>query len=82
MTAKQMTTWLTTPLGDRPFPIILIDGIVLGDHTVLIARAKHSLRQSDRAEPVLCDNVFSEVRPCVSSRSNYGFSLSSCSPRP
>jgi transposase-like protein len=32
-----MTTWLTTPLGDRPFPIIMIDGIVLGDHTVLIA---------------------------------------------
>jgi transposase-like protein len=37
MTTKQMTTWLTTPLGDRPFPIIMIDGIVLGDHTVLIA---------------------------------------------
>jgi putative transposase len=37
MTTKQMRTWLTTPLGDRPFPIIMIDGIVLGDHAVLIA---------------------------------------------
>ena len=37
MTTKQMTTWLTTPLGDRHFPIIMIDGIILGDHTVLIA---------------------------------------------
>ncbi len=46
MTAKQMTTWLTTPLGDRPFPIILIDGIVLGDHTVLIALASISRGRS------------------------------------
>jgi hypothetical protein len=37
MTTKQMTTWLTKPLGDRHFPIVMIDGIVLGDHTVLIA---------------------------------------------
>ena len=37
MTTKQMTTWLTTPLGERHFPIVMIDGIVLGDHTVLIA---------------------------------------------
>jgi transposase-like protein len=37
MTTKQMTTWLTMPLGDRHFPIVMIDGIVLGDHTVLIA---------------------------------------------
>jgi transposase-like protein len=37
MTTKQMTTWLTTPLGDRHFPIVMIDGIILGDHTVLIA---------------------------------------------
>jgi putative transposase len=37
MTTKQMTTWLTTPLGDRSFPIIMVDGIVLGDHTVLMA---------------------------------------------
>jgi len=37
MTTKQMRTWLTTPLGDRSFPIIMIDGIVLADHTVLIA---------------------------------------------
>ena len=37
MTTKQMTTWLTKPLGDRHFPIVLIDGIILGDHTVLIA---------------------------------------------
>ncbi len=37
MTAKQMTTWLTTPLGDRHFPIVMIDGIHLGDHLVLIA---------------------------------------------
>ncbi len=37
MTTKQMTTWLTTPLGARHFPIIMIDGINLGDHAVLIA---------------------------------------------
>ena len=37
MTTKQMTTWLTKPIGDRHFPVILIDGITLGDHTVLIA---------------------------------------------
>ncbi len=37
MTMKQMTTWLTTPLGDRHFPIVMIDGIHLGDHLVLIA---------------------------------------------
>ena len=37
MTTKQMMTWLTTPLGDLSFPIVLIDGIILGDHTVLIA---------------------------------------------
>ncbi len=37
MTTKQMTTWLTKPIGDRHFPIIMIDGIILGDHTVLIA---------------------------------------------
>jgi transposase-like protein len=37
MTAKRMTAWLTTPLGDRHFPIVLIDGMILGEHTVLIA---------------------------------------------
>jgi hypothetical protein len=37
MTTKQMTTGLTTPLGDRHFPIVMIDGIHLGDHRVLIA---------------------------------------------
>ena len=37
MTTKQMTAWLTTPLGDRHFPIVMIDGIILGDHTVMIA---------------------------------------------
>ncbi len=37
MTTKQMTTWLTTPIGHRHFPIVMIDGIILGDHTVLIA---------------------------------------------
>ena len=37
MTTRQMTTWLTMPLGDRHFPIVMIDGIHLGDHLVLIA---------------------------------------------
>jgi transposase-like protein len=37
MTTKQMTSWLTTPLGDRDFPIIMIDGIHMGEHLVLIA---------------------------------------------
>ena len=37
MTTKQMTSWLTRPLGDRDFPIVMIDGIHMGDHLVLIA---------------------------------------------
>lgn len=37
MTTKQMTSWLTTSLGDRHFPIVMIDGIHMGDHLVLIA---------------------------------------------
>jgi hypothetical protein len=37
MTTKQMTSWLTTPVGDRHFPIVMIDGIHLGDPLVLIA---------------------------------------------
>lgn len=37
MTAKQLTSWMTTPLGGRHFPIVMIDGIHLGDHLVLIA---------------------------------------------
>ncbi len=37
LTTEQMTKWLTTPITDRHFPIIMIDGIILGDHTVLIA---------------------------------------------
>ncbi len=37
MTTKQMTSWLTTPIGDRHFPIVMIDGIHLGDHLILIA---------------------------------------------
>jgi transposase-like protein len=37
LSQKRLTAWLTTPLGDRRFPIVLIDGIVLHDHTVLIA---------------------------------------------
>jgi transposase-like protein len=37
LSQKQMITWLTTPLGVRRFPIVMIDGIVLGDHTILIA---------------------------------------------
>ncbi len=37
LSQKQMITWLTTPVGNRFFPIVMIDGIVLGDHTILIA---------------------------------------------
>jgi putative transposase len=37
LSQKQLITWLTAPLGDRVFPIVMIDGIVLGDHTILIA---------------------------------------------
>tara|TARA_B100000809_G_scaffold98436_1_gene96942 strand:- start:35 stop:997 length:963 start_codon:yes stop_codon:yes gene_type:complete len=37
LTTTPLTAWLPTPLGDRHFPIVLIDGIILGDHTVLIA---------------------------------------------
>ncbi|MBD95769.1 MAG: hypothetical protein CL482_16160, partial [Acidobacteria bacterium] len=34
---RTATRWLTTPLGDRHFPIVLIDGTVLGDHSVVVA---------------------------------------------
>ncbi len=37
LSQKQLITWLTSPLGGRVFPIVMIDGIVLGDHTILIA---------------------------------------------
>jgi len=37
LSQKQMITWLTTPVGSRVFPIVMIDGIALGDHTILIA---------------------------------------------
>jgi putative transposase len=37
LSQKQMTAWLTAPLGDRHFPVVMIDGIVFQDHTVLIA---------------------------------------------
>ena len=37
LSQKQLITWLTTPLGDRVFPIVMIDGIILGDHPILIA---------------------------------------------
>ena len=37
MTTQPLPHWLTTPLGDRHFPIVMIDGIILGDHTVVIA---------------------------------------------
>ncbi len=37
LSTQRMTAWLTTPLGDRHFPIVLIDGLILGDHTVLMA---------------------------------------------
>jgi len=37
MTTKQMTSRLTKPLGDRDFPIVMIDWIHMGDYLVLIA---------------------------------------------
>ena len=43
LTTTQLTRWLTTPLGDRQFPIVLIDGIVLGDHTVVIVLGDHTV---------------------------------------
>ncbi len=39
MTTTQLTRWLTTPLGDRHFPIVLIDGIV-APRTVAALRAR------------------------------------------
>lgn len=70
MTARQMTTWLTTPLGDRHFPVVMIDGIHLGDHLVLIAlgidfegkKQVLGLREGDTenhqvAKSLLCDLV-------------------------
>lgn len=37
LTTMQMSKWLTKPITGHHFPVIMIDGIVLGDHTVLIA---------------------------------------------
>ena len=37
LSTQRVIAWLTTPLGDRHFPIVMIDGLILGDHTVLIA---------------------------------------------
>ena len=37
LSTQRMTAWLTTPVGDRHFPIVMIDGVILGDHTILIA---------------------------------------------
>jgi putative transposase len=37
LTQQQMSAWLTTPIGDRHVRIVMIDGKVFRDHTVLIA---------------------------------------------
>ena len=37
LSAQRMTAWLTSPVGDRYFPNVMIDGLILGDHTVLMA---------------------------------------------
>ena len=36
LSRKQMTAWLSTPLNDRDLRVLVIDGIVFHDHTVLI----------------------------------------------
>jgi len=37
LTQQQMSEWLTTPIGDRNVRVVMIDGKVFRDHTVLIA---------------------------------------------
>ncbi len=36
LSRKQMTTWLSTPLNDLDLRVLVIDGVVFHDHTVLI----------------------------------------------
>ncbi len=36
LSRKQMTEWLSTPLADRDIRVLVIDGIVFHDHTVII----------------------------------------------
>lgn len=37
LSRKQMTEWLSAPLADRDIRVLVIDGIVFHDHTVIIA---------------------------------------------
>ena len=37
LSQKQMIQWLTMPFGVRHFSIVMIEGILLSDHTILIA---------------------------------------------
>ncbi len=37
LSRKQMTEWLSSPLADRDIRVLVIDGIVFHDHTVIIA---------------------------------------------
>lgn len=37
LSARQLTDWLSMPLGDLDLPIVMIDGIAFRDHTILIA---------------------------------------------
>lgn len=37
LSRRQLIEWLSRPLGDLGVRVVLIDGIVLGDHTVLLA---------------------------------------------
>jgi transposase-like protein len=36
LSRKQMTEWLSSPLGDQDIRVLVIDGIVFHDHTVII----------------------------------------------
>ncbi len=84
MTTRQMTTWLTTPLGDRHFPIVMIDGIHLGDHLVLIAlgidtegkKQVLGLREGDTDTARSRRRCFETSSGAVSTRSSPGCSSS------
>ena len=75
MTTKQMTSWLTTPLRDRHFPIVMIDGMHLGDLLVLIAlgidlegkKQVLGLREGDtESAPRPRSNAVRSTRPATS----------------
>ncbi len=74
MTTTPLPPWLTTSLRDRHFPIGLIDGVLLGDHTVLVAlgvdtKARSRFWACEKATP---NKAASSERRCATSSTAVG----------